>query len=80
MTSTDETKSTIKVQIDEHTSHVILIAENGEPMAHLFFHRMHGNISNTSVVLEEMCTFKHVVPTVIYDEAIQKPALVKQTP
>lgn len=70
-------ESIVEVTVDENVDQVQITALGGGTLVYMFFHRIRGKISNTTVVLESTCSFQDVVPTVMFTTI--RPALVKKS-
>lgn len=64
--------------LTDDTDTINIADRDGNPVVTLFFHRLRGKVSNTTVVLHAGATIQDVTPTVIY-EVLPKPVLTKRT-
>ena len=68
----------MKVTLNVDMDTVNIVTQDDKPVVTLFFHRLRGGVSNTTIVLHPHATIQDVAPTVIY-EAPPKPALIRRT-
>ena len=68
----------MNIILTDDTDTINIADQDNTPVVTLFFHRLQGRVSNTTVILHAGATFQDVTPTVIY-EAPTKPVLVKRT-